>query len=270
MPPLVSIITPMYNSAVFIADTIESVIRQSEKNWEMIIVDDCSMDNGAGIKIVKKYIHNEKRIKLIQLMENRGSSGARNEAMRNAQGQYFAFLDSDDMWDENYLEIMLKHIKANKNQNAALFFSGYRRMDETCSNEVLPPYSSEGIKDFNKLLLYCPIFPSVVILDISRLSKMVFFRENLRNLRDDYVFWLDIIKQDMLAVGYNNILVSYRMRSDSLTASKKKMIKPQWNIYRQVLDMNIFKSFFYLCSWALHGIVKYYAIGRIKKAKKCP
>jgi glycosyltransferase involved in cell wall biosynthesis len=254
---LVSIITPMYKGAAFIADTIESVIHQSEKNWEMIIVDDCSPDDGVGAAIVKRYADEDKRIKLIQLYENRGASGARNEAMRNAKGRYFAFLDSDDIWDSDYLKIMLEYIHINQDKKVAVFYSGYRRMNADCSREILPPYNCTGIKDFNTMLFHCPIFPSAAILDTSKLNEKIFFREELRNIRDDYVFWLDIMKHGLLAIGYPDILVNYRMRNDSVTASKRKMIKPQWNIYHHVLGMNIFISFYYLFFWALNGIKKY-------------
>ena len=247
----------MYKGANFIAETIESVIQQSEKNWEMIIVDDCSPDNGAGIAVVQKYENLDNRIKLICLSKNQGASGARNEAMRNACGQYFAFLDSDDIWDTDYLKTMLEYIKTNQHENAAIFYSGYRRMDEKCLQEILPPYSCAGVKEFNALLFHCPIFPSAAILDTTKLKTKVFFREELKNLRDDYAFWLDITKQDLIAIGYDDILVNYRIHRNSLTASKKKMIKPQYNIYHRVLGMNALKSIYYLCSWALNGIKKY-------------
>ena len=99
---LVSIITPMYKGAEFVGDTIESVLKQTYTNWEMIIVDDCSPDDGAGINVVKRYA--DPRIKLIESKVNKGSSGARNIALKEAKGQYIAFLDSDDMWPEEYLE----------------------------------------------------------------------------------------------------------------------------------------------------------------------
>ena len=78
---LVSIITPMYKGADFVGDTIESVLRQTYTNWEMIIVDDCSPDDGAGIDVVKRYT--DPRIKLIESKVNKGSSGARNIALRD-------------------------------------------------------------------------------------------------------------------------------------------------------------------------------------------
>jgi glycosyltransferase involved in cell wall biosynthesis len=257
MQPLVSIITPLYKGAAFIADTIESVIHQSEKDWEMLIVDDCSPDDGAGVAIVARYTDKDNRIKLIQLHENRGASGARNEAMRNAQGRYFAFLDADDIWDPEYLKIMLEHIHSNISDKVAIFYSSYRRMNADCSCEILPPYHCVGIKDFHTMLFHCPIFPSAAILDTSQLKEKVFFRKELRNLRDDWAFWLDIMKQGLVAVGYDDILTSYRMRTDSLTASKLKIIKPQWNFYHHVFKMNVLQSFFYLCSWAINGVKKY-------------
>jgi glycosyltransferase involved in cell wall biosynthesis len=257
MTPSFSIITPMYEGAAFVAETIESVLRQSEQNWELIIVDDCSPDNGEGAAVVRKYILLDNRIRLIQLAENRGAAGARNAAMRDACGQYFAFLDSDDIWDPDYLAVMREHIIANTDNAAAIFFSSYRRMNADCSRELLPPYKCAGIKDYHSLLFHCPIFPSATIFDTSKLKRQVFFREVLRNLRDDYVFWLDIMKQGLVAVGYDDILVAYRMRNDSLTASKFKMIKPQWNVYRHILKMNVPQSFFYLCSWTINGLRKY-------------
>jgi glycosyltransferase involved in cell wall biosynthesis len=257
-----SIITPMYKGAELVAQTIESVLAQTEKDWEMIIVDDCSPDEGAGAAVVEKYSHKDNRVKLIRSPTNRGSSGARNLAMENADGTYFAFLDSDDIWDRDYLEKMKKHIDENKDENAAVYFCGYRRKDSKCEKEILPPYVKTGKFNFKKLLFHCPIFPSTAVLDTQKLREKVTFREELRNLRDDYAFWLDIMKQGLTAVGYEDILVDYRMRSDSLTASKMKMIYPQWNIYRNVLKMNILQSAFYLFSWAFNGVFKYKAISK--------
>jgi len=255
--PMFSIITPMYKGAALVGATLDSVITQTENDWEMIIVDDCSPDNGEGAAVVEKYIKKDDRIMLIKSPKNRGSSGARNLAMENATGQYFAFLDSDDLWNKDYLKIMKKHIEENKDESVAIYFCGYRRKDSKCEKELLLPYKSAGKKDFKKLLFHCPIFPSAAILDTQKLEKKVRFREELKNLRDDYVFWLDIMKQGLAAQGYEDILVDYRMRDDSLTASKKKMIYPQWNIYRNILEFNFFKSSFYLLSWAINGVLKY-------------
>jgi len=247
----------MYKGAALVGETIDSVLRQTEQNWEMIIVDDCSPDNGEGVAVVEKYSKAEPRIKLIRSPKNRGSSGARNLAMENAAGQYYAFLDSDDIWDADYLERMKKHIDENQDETVAIFFCGYRRKDSTCKRELLPPYKSVGKKDYEKMLYHCPIFPSTAILDTHKLKEKARFCEDLRNLRDDYVFWLDIMRHGLTAFGYNDIMVDYRMRDDSLTASKKNMVYPQWNIYRNVLKMSFPQSLYYLLTWAVNGVLKY-------------
>lgn len=255
--PLVSIITPMWKGADLVGETIESVLSQTFHDWEMIIVDDCSPDNNAGANVVLSYAKKDKRIKLIQLKKNKGSSGARNEAMKIAQGRYYAFLDSDDVWEYNYLETMINSIENYDNTKSAIYFCGYKRMDSKLEKELLEPYVYAKELSFNDLLYHCPIFPSAAIIDESIIQTKVFFREELKNLRDDYVFWLDILSQGLIAVGFKDILVKYRMRDDSLTASKKNMIIPQWNIYRKILRFNIFKSSYYLASWAMNGIKKY-------------
>ena len=255
--PVFSIITPMWKGASLVGSTIESVLAQTFTDWELIIVDDASPDDGAGCKVVQSYAEKDSRIKLIAAKVNKGSSGARNEAMRNATGRYFAFLDSDDIWHPEYLATMKKHIDECSDEDVAIFFSGYRRMNSFCSEVILPDYSCRGKKDFNKLLYHCPIFPSAAIVDTSKLKEKVFFREELKALRDDYVYWLDIMKQDLTCMGYDDVLVDYRMRDDSMTASKTKMTKPQWRIYREILHFNIFKSAFYLFNWGMNGLKKY-------------
>ncbi|MCR5724413.1 MAG: glycosyltransferase [Treponema sp.] len=251
--PVFSIITPMWKGAALVGATIDFVLAQTFTDWEMIIVDDCSPDDGAGAAVVQSYVEKDSRIKLIRATENRGSSGARNQAMEAAKGQYFAFLDRMT----KYLATMKRHIDECSDESVAIFFSGYRRMDSTCSKVVLPDYACSGKKDFKKLLYHCPIFPSAAIVDTAKLKSPVFFREELKALRDDYVYWLDIMKQELCCLGNNDILVDYRMRDDSMTASKTKMIISQWMIYREILHFNILKSSFYLFSWGMNGLKKY-------------
>src|SRR5690625_4493762 len=109
--PLISVITPAYNAARFISETIDSVRQQTYLNWEMIIVDDCSTDRTA--EIVEEYIQKDHRIHFIQLEKNSGSAIARNTAMDHAKGDFIAFLDSDDLWYPEKLEKQLKFMQKN-------------------------------------------------------------------------------------------------------------------------------------------------------------
>lgn len=100
MNDLVSIIMPSYNTAQYIAETIQSVINQTYQNWELIIVDDCSTDN---TDIVIGEIK-DPRIRYIKNEKNSGAAVSRNRALREANGRWVAFLDSDDLWKPEKLE----------------------------------------------------------------------------------------------------------------------------------------------------------------------
>ncbi|MGB4386964.1 MAG: glycosyltransferase family 2 protein, partial [Caldicoprobacterales bacterium] len=125
MEGLVSIITPAYNCEKYIGETIESVLKQSYENWELIIVDDCSTDNTKSV--VEEYIKRDKRIKYYSLDVNSGAAVARTKAMELASGEYIAFLDSDDLWMPNKLEKQISFMKAN---NYNFTCTSYEQVDE--------------------------------------------------------------------------------------------------------------------------------------------
>ena len=248
---LVSIITPMYKGAAFVGETIQSVLAQTYQNWEMIIVDDCSPDDGAGIREVEKF--DDPRIKLIKSKENRGSSGARNIALHEAKGQYIAHLDSDDIWRENFLEEQLRFMKEN---NATLVFSSYRRIDENTKEEILSPFIVPFKVNYKYLLKTDPIFPSTSIYDAEKCG-VYYYNEAMGSLRDDYVYWLEMLKKIDYAYGNPKILVDYRMRKSSVTGNKKKVIIPQWNVLRKVEKLPIYKCIYYISCWAVISVLKY-------------
>ena len=251
---LVSIVTPMYKGAAFIGETIRSVQEQSYPYWEMIIVDDCSPDNGAGIAEVKKYAGTDNRIKLIESKKNNGSSGSRNIALRNANGRYIAFLDADDIWHADFLS---KQLAFMTQRNATLVFSSYRRIEENTKDELLKPFIVPDKVNYRSLLKTCPIFPSTVIYDTAKTPK-IFFNENLGSMRDDYVYWLTMLKSVDYGFGNKEILVDYRMRKTSVTGNKIKVIKPQWNVLYNVEKIGLISSMYNIICWSIISFVKYY------------
>lgn len=250
---LVSIITPMYKGASFVGKTIDSVRAQSYDNWEMIIVDDCSPDDGAGIAEVKKHANNDQRIILIESKQNRGSSGSRNIALKAARGKYIAFLDSDDIWHPEFLE---KQMKFMKDLDAPLVFSSYRRIDEFSEEEILTPFIVPERVNYKSLLKTCPIFPSTAIYDTNKTTK-IFFNENLGSMRDDYVYWLSMLKTIPFGYGNKEILVDYRMRKTSVTGNKMKVVKPQWNVLRKVEKLGFIPSIYNIVCWMYISFFKY-------------
>lgn len=250
---LVSIITPMYKGAPFVGATIESVLNQTYQNWEMLIVDDCSPDNGEGIKVVKRYSENDPRIILIENKVNSGSSGARNTAIDKSHGRYIAFLDSDDLWHKEFLKEQLEFMRLH---DATLVFSSYNRVDEHTLQPLLKPFIVPHKVNYYSILKTCPIFPSTAIYDTIKYPKQL-FDTRLGSMRDDYVYWLQMLKKVDYAYGNKKILVDYRMRKTSVTANKKKVLKPQWNVLRKVEKLSLFKSGYYLSMWAFYSWQKY-------------
>lgn len=235
--PLVSIITPLYNSEKFIEETIKSVLSQTYNNWEMLIVDDCSTDN--GVEIVEKYQVKDKRIKLIRLSKNGGGAVARNKGIEEAKGDYIAFLDSDDLWHYQKLEKQIKFMKKN---NYTFTFTKYQQMNE--KGEKLDRYINvPKTLTYRQTLLKNPIGCLTVIYNSKELGKIYM---PLIRKRQDYALWLKILKKGIIAHGLNENLSYYRLLENSISSNKISLIKYQWKLYRKIEKLSILESFFYL------------------------
>ena len=187
MSELISIITPTYNCANFIGETIDSVLAQTYSNWEMIIVDDCSTDNTE--EIVNNYSNSDKRIKYYKLDNNSGAAVSRTKAMELANGQYMAFLDSDDLWYPNKLEYQINYMKKN---NYAFTCTKYEQINE--KSKLLDKVIMVVPKtNYNRLLLDCPVGNSTVMYDVTKMGK--FKVPNIRKRNDD-ALWLQMLKKE--------------------------------------------------------------------------
>src|SRR5699024_8141503 len=181
--PLISIITPSYNSEAFITDAMESVLNQTYHHWEMIIADDASTDN--TVEIVKTYMERDSRITLVQLDENSGSGIDRNKAIDAANGRYIAFLDSDDLWLAEKLE---KQISFMQKHDIALSFTEYARMRED-GTLLKSNIKAPATIDYDGLLKHCVIGCLTVMIDLRKTGHIQM--KNLR-ARQDYVLWLSL------------------------------------------------------------------------------
>ena len=183
---LVSVITPTYNCGKFIGATIASVQNQDYNNWEMIIVDDCSQDETKNI--VTEIAAKDDRIKYFCLEKNSGAAVARTKAMQLANGEYMAFLDSDDLWVPNKLTSQLAFMKDN---GYAFTCTAYEQIDE--NGELLGKVIKTISKtDYNRLLLDCPVGNSTVVYSVKQMGK--FEVPNIRKRNDD-ALWLKMLKQ---------------------------------------------------------------------------
>lgn len=246
---MVSVIIPAYNLQEYIEETIFRVLRQTYRNLEIIVVDDCSTDRTG--EIVENLVEKEKRLKYIKLKSNSGAAVARNTAIEEAKGRYIAFLDGDDLWTENKIE---KQISLLKLKNGAFCYSAIEMID--CEGNLIRQ-KNRIIPEVNyKILLRNTIIAtSTVLVDRKIIGN---FQMPLRRSGQDYATWLMLLRNGTVAYGIDEALVQYRLgRNGSLSETKSKNYKKVWHV--QVEDEGISKtaatlnSFFYL----INAVKKY-------------
>lgn len=243
---LVSVIMPTYNCAKFIGETIKSIQAQTYSNWELIIVDDCSTDNTK--EVVENYVKLDKRIKYNSLEKNSGAAVARTSAMKIADGEYMAFCDSDDIWIDVKIEKQLKFMKKN---NYAFTCTAYEQIDEN-SNSLGKVIKPKEKCNYNRLLLDCPVGNSTVMYNVKKMGK--FEVPNIRKRNDD-ALWLQMLKKEQYIYGMNEILMKYRIRSNSISSNKFKVIKYHWILYRDIEHLSIIRSVFHILYWCIIKIL---------------
>lgn len=245
--PLVSIITPVYNAERFLADTIKSIQSQSYKNWELLLIDDCSKDRSSNI--IKEFQKEDSRIKYIKLEKNSGASVSRNVGIENAKGKFIAFVDSDDIWESNKLKIQIEYMLKN---NLGFTFTSYRYMKEDgkLTNKVAK--APEKI-NYTGLLKNTIIGCSTVVIDREIVGD---FRMPLVRRGQDTATWLQILRNEPYAYGIEEALVNYRLVGNSLSSNKIKALKRTWNTYRNVERLSILKSSYVFCFYVINAIRK--------------
>lgn len=248
MIPIVSIITPCYNSSLFISNTIESVLSQSYSNWEMLIIDDCSTDNSADI--INGFAEKDHRIRYFRTDKPSGSpSLPRNIGIENAKGKYIAFLDSDDIWLPDKLEYQVKYMSDN---NYQFVYSDYEKIDENGERNnriiLMPPKSA-----FWDVIETCTI-PCLTVM----MAKEIIGNTKFKYIpKEDFAFWLDILKKGVIAHNVGKVLALYRESHKSRSANKFDMIKNQWTILRKVEGVKPIVATYFMVQYILNGLLKF-------------
>lgn len=213
----------------------------------MIIVDDCSKDN--SIELILNFSVNDKRIKLIQLKTNVGAAEARNIALREVNGQFIAFLDSDDIWFPEKLENQIQFMIS---KDIAFSFSAYNLIDTNGKpiKKVIQVPEVIGYKDYlEDTIIGC----LTVVIDQ---SKTGYFEMPVIRSSHDMALWLQIMKRGFKAYGINKPLASYRILQVSNTSNKWKAAKDVWKVYRDIEKINIIRSSYYFMFYAINAIKK--------------
>lgn len=230
---LVSIITPSYNSEKYIRETIESVINQTYRNWELLITDDCSTDH--TVEIIQAFCKRDNRIKLFRLQKNSGAGAARNNSIRQANGVYMAFLDSDDLWLPSKLERQISFMYEN---NFLVSHTSSLTCDEQGKIYAFnPAYKTVTYKD----ICNCDKCGTTeLIYNIDKLGK---FEMPILRKRQDWAFKILLLRKAKIAHGMYDTLSIYRTRSESLSRKKLSLIKYNVQVYKTILKLNTLQAY---------------------------
>ncbi|WP_340201033.1 glycosyltransferase family 2 protein [Ascidiimonas sp. W6] len=246
-PPLVSIITPTYNSSKHIEQNLKSVNEQSFKDYEHIIVDDCSHDN--TFEIVEKAAKQNPKIRYFRLEENGGAGVARNKAIEMASGRFIAFLDSDDLWHKDKLSVQIDFMFKN---NLAMSYCSYYVMNEFGELQYIRAapkkvgYSDILKNDYMGFL--------TTVYDTKYLGKM--YMPEIRK-RQDWALKIRILQKNQPALGILQPLAYYRVGHNSISKNKNKLLKYNFNVFRKELKMSYIESIFRMANFLLHyGVYK--------------
>lgn len=244
---LVSIVIPVYNAEKYIQDTIKTVEEQTYKNWELLLVNDCSTDNSK--EEIKKYEKEDNRIRLIDLKENSGAAIARNTGMKEAKGKYIAFLDADDLWDKQKLEKQIKFMKKN---NYEFTFTGYEFADENGIGNGKIVYVPKNI-NYKQALKNTTISTITVIFNVDKLGKDLISMPNVRRGQDTATWW-KVLKTGIIAYGLQESLSMYRRSNNTLSSNKIKALKRTWHLYRNVEKLSFFASIYNFCWYCFNAL----------------
>jgi len=227
MEPKISIITPVYNSEKYIVDTIQSAKDQTYKNWEMIVVDDCSSD--TTYELVEGLSRADSRIKLIRLEKNSGAAIARNIALHNSTGRFMAYLDGDDLWHSDKLAVQVTFML---NRQCGFSCTSYEVIDDEGHSLNKKIYMMDKL-DYKGFLVNNLIQTVGVMVDLDIVPRGCLEMPNMKR-RQDAATWLQILKKGHVCYGLVDVLAKYRRTAGSLSSNKIKAVKGVWHLYLNV------------------------------------
>ena len=241
---LISVIMPYRQKKEYIHKAIKSVMGQTYKKFELIIIfDDEKKDD---LNFIKSITKNKKKIKIIINKKNIGAGAARNKGIKKAKGKYIAFIDSDDFWKPNKLEKQIEFIESNKYK---FIFSSYLIKDE---NKLKICYAKKKL-NYNDLLKSCDIGLSTVMLEKSIVPKNVFPK---LNTKEDYVAWLKICKKRITAHGQKDIFVIWNNTKNSLSKPLIRKLIDAFKVYYSYEKLSLITSLIFVFRLSLNYLIK--------------
>lgn len=248
MNETVSIIIPVYNAEKYIEETIRRVVAQTYTDWELLLVVDGCGDRSAQVIQEYKDAEGENRLRLIIREENQGAARARNIGLQEAKGRYIAYVDADDLWMPEKLELELRFM--NEKQ-AAFVFSGYEFADQDGRGTGKVVHVPEQLS-YSEALKNTTIFTSTVLFDTQRISRELLEMPDIKS--EDTALWWKVLRNGYTAYGLDRNLVLYRRPARSLSSNKLEAVRRIWNLYRRAEGLSVPYSLYNLCFWAVRAV----------------
>lgn len=248
--PKVSIVMPLYNAKAYLAEAIESVRSQSFKNWELIVVDDCSTDGSR--ELADGFAKYDPRITVYSNSCNSGAAAARAAGLRYITGDYLAFFDADDIWLPEKLSEQLRFMKKNR---SAMCFTAYETIESDGSfrNTVHVPERLD-YRAFLKNTVTCS---HTIMFDLATVSPNLLAAPCLDfDFSEDLAVWLQVVKTGIEARGLDLVLAKNRKHHTSRSANKLRAVKRTWTTYRRVEHLSVVYSAYCLMFQLCHAVRK--------------
>lgn len=244
----ISVVMPAYNAEKTIAESIETVLKQTHENLELIIVDDASIDGTASI--INTYARKNPQIRILRNTKNIGVAETRNKGIEAAKSDWIALLDSDDLWEPDKLE---RQIVLAYQEQAEIVYCSYDFIDEQGAS-IKKPFIVPRTTNFKQMLSKSVISCSTALIAARILKENLF---DASFYHEDYALWMRLLSIPVLAVGDTKVLMHYRQAAGSRNGNKRKAAIERWKVYRGYLGMSFFQSLCAFIAYAFNGAVKY-------------
>jgi teichuronic acid biosynthesis glycosyltransferase TuaG len=244
---LVSVIIPYFKKINYIEKTINSVLNQSYKNFQIIIIYDDS--NLNDLKYLKKLYKKNHKIIILTNPKNLGAGISRNIGMRHAKGDFIAFLDSDDLWKKDKLKIQIEFMKKNNIECSHTSYEIIDKNEKICGKRI-----SRNFNKVNDLIKSCDIGLSTVVLSKKIIKSNLQF-PNLKT-KEDFVLWLNILQLKIPIISINRTLTSWRKLDKSLSSSLTQKLIDAFKVYHKHMKFNVIKSFYYVLCLSINFLKK--------------
>tara|TARA_B100000780_G_scaffold41995_1_gene26093 strand:- start:223 stop:972 length:750 start_codon:yes stop_codon:yes gene_type:complete len=243
---LVSVIMPYYKKEFYVDESVQSILNQSYKNFELILVND-DIENKS---FINKMSNLDQRIRLVHNDKNLGAGLSRNKAIVLSKGEYVAFCDCDDLWKKDKLELQLNFMEKF---NLSFSYTSYDIIDE--NNKFIKTRQAPKFVDFKKLRNSCDIGLSTIITKRKIFEGNKYQFSNLKT-KEDYVLWLKFAQGGIEMKGLDQNLTSWRKTKNSLSSSISQKLIDGYRVYRIHLRYGRLKSLFYLIILSINFVLK--------------